>query len=461
MRVLFAVAELAPFIKVGGLADAASGLVRALTELDVSVEVAIPAYRDLPIEQTEALRLRVPTWAAPATASIGRLGRFGSVAVIYTSGIDRLHPYLDETGSGWPDNDRRFLGFSAAVASLAERRAPDLVHLNDWHTGAVLGFASRPPASVLSIHNLAYQGVADGRWLRRLARRPEAYEWYGQINPISGAIALADRVVAVSPTYAAEITTERGGFGLHEALQARGGRLVGILNGLDTEVWDPGRDPHLPSPFKAEEPEGKRRARRALLERLGWQVDRLPVIGMVTRMVDQKGVDLALECVKSLPGLGARMILLGAGDPDLVEKARRAARRLPGSFAFAEGYDEPLAHLIFGGSDLYLMPSRFEPCGLAQMQAMAYGAIPVVTDVGGLHDTVLDADADPGGSGFVAAEPTVGAVRDALERALRAWRSTTRRADLRRRNMTRVWSWEGPAARYLDLYRQILSEARR
>lgn len=456
MRVVFATAELAPFVKVGGLGDASAGLVSELRDLGAEVEVVLPDYGWLRHTAEREQSLEVPEWAGPATARRGSLNGFGNVTLIQASRLERSHPYVDGEGRGWPDNDVRFMSFSAALAALVRSEPPDLLHLNDWHTGAALGLLQVPPPSVLTIHNLAYQGNADGGWLRVLRRRPEAFEWYGGMNPLTGAIALANKVVTVSPTFAREVLRPETGFGVHEALGARRGDFIGILNGIDTGVWDPSSDSHIQSQYDHSTVSRKRAIGRRLGAEVGWGPSPQPLIGMVTRLTEQKGVDLALDAAKSLGSLGARMILLGSGDRALAEAARGLASNMSERFAFREGYDEALAHRIFAGCDLFLMPSRFEPAGLAQMQAMRYGTIPIVTDVGGLHDTVIDADDDPeNGTGFVAREVTASSVTDALSRAIRAWRSTKRRGSMRRRGMTRDWSWRRPAGEYLDLYRSI------
>ncbi len=458
MRGLFATAELAPFVKVGGLGDAAAGLVGALRRQGIEIEVVLPDYGWLPLDQTDEEALAVPDWAGPARVRRGSLPGFGSVSLIVTPTMARPHPYNDSEGRGWPGNDTRFFSFSAAVAALAAMSPPDVLHLNDWHTGAALGFLPESPPTLLTIHNLAYQGAADGAWLGLIPHHAQAYEWYGGTNPLTGAVALADRVVTVSPTFAAEALHPNTGFGAHDALAARGDDFSGILNGIDTEVWDPAIDPYLPVNYDAANAGRKREIGRQLAAEFGWEPSPEPLIGVVTRLTDQKGVDLALEAAEALPELGARMVVLGSGDRDLAERASRIASTLSERFAFFEGYDEGLSHRIFGGADLYLMPSRFEPAGLTQMQAMRYGAIPVVTDVGGLHDTVIDADVDAeSGNGFVAEMPDGAMVGDALDRAVRAWRSTKRRGEIRRRGMNRDWSWDSPAAEYRELYEKITS----
>jgi starch synthase len=458
VRVVFATAELAPFVKVGGLGEAATGLVTELRRLGATVDVVLPDYGALPLSESGRDTLDMPAWAGAAAIRHGSLPGFERVSLVSAPVLSRPHPYVDSDGVGWPDNILRFMVFSAAVAAWAKADSPDLLHLNDWHTGATLGLVEEPPPSVLTIHNLAYQGTADGRWLDVLVRRPEAYEWYRGINPLTGAIALADRVVTVSPTFAKEVLSPETGFGVDEALAARGDRFLGILNGIDTGVWDPATDPLLPIRYDAGTATRKRRIARLLAAEVGWGDGNGPLVGMVTRLTDQKGVDLALETVADLEGLDARMVMLGSGDRVLADTARRLVTRHPDRFAFVEAFDEGMAHRIFAGSDLFLVPSRFEPAGLTQMQAMRYGSIPVVTDVGGLHDTVTDADAHPDrGTGFVADSVTASSVRDALSRAVRAWRSTRRRGAIRRQGMSHDWSWRGSARSYLELYREVMS----
>ncbi len=453
MKVLFATSELAPLVAVGGLAHAASGLVKALTAAGVDVTVVLPDYGSYDAGLGEPEPLNMPPWVGITTFRRGRLSDGTELLAVHTPAMRRVHPYTDADGNGWHDNDFRFTAFSAAIARLAATVVkPDLVHLNDWHTGAALGFLERPVPSVTTIHNLAFQGIAAPDWLGVMRNRPDAYEWFGATNPLAGAVALSDYVVTVSPNYAAEIRRPEYGEGLDGALRARGDRLVGIRNGIDTAIWDPATDPHLPRPFDASDLSGKAGARKALLAHVDWPPERSPIVGMVTRLTHQKGIDLALEMAPFLHRLPARMVILGSGERHLVEAARWATVGRDDRLRFVDAYDEALSHRIFGGADLLLMPSRFEPCGLAQMQAMRYGTIPVVTDVGGLRDTVSDADFDPEGTGFVAPDPSPMALLDALHRAVRAWRSAPRRKAVQRRGMAQDWSWTGPAARQIEIY---------
>ncbi len=457
MKLLFATSELTPLVRVGGLAYAAAGMAQALHDAGVEVTVAIPDYGTLDIALEAPRPLDMPAWVGITTYRRGTVGRGVKLIAVATPAIQRPHPYTDSNGRGWHDNDFRFMAFAAAVARLAETLEVDVLHVNDWHAAAALGFQQRPRPSALTIHNLAYQGATHLGWLDVMTHRPEAFEWYGTTNPLSGAIAVADRVVTVSPNYAREIQAPANGAGLDAALRARSDDLIGILNGIDDAEWNPQVDNHIVAAYGAEDLAGKTASRRALLGELGWPAERSPLIGMVTRLTWQKGVDLALDLATYLDRLPARLVLLGSGERSLAEGARWAAAERPNRVTFINDFDEPLAHRIFAGSDLFLMPSRFEPCGLAQMQAMAYGTIPVVTGVGGLVDTVIDADADiEHGTGFVAASPEPLPLLDALHRAIRGWRSPQRRRGIQQRGMTTDWTWRAPAAAQIDVYESML-----
>jgi starch synthase len=461
MRVLFATAELTPLAVVGGLAHAAAGLTAELRRAGVDVDVVLPDYGGVGLADEHTRPISVPAWARPATVRSGEHAAVGRLHLVRTKGIERSHPYLRPDGRGWPDNAERFIGFSRAIASMILADPPDVLHLNDWHTGAVLAAFIEPPPSVLSLHNLAYQGVTDGAWLERLGPRAAHYEWWGGTNPLSGAIALADKIVAVSPNHAREILTPEGGFGLDGALRHRWADVSGILNGIDQGVWDPATDPHLTARYSIDAGVGsvlaaKAANRRALGDRFGWPDDGTPVVTMVTRLTPQKGVDLIMPIIPVLRQIPLRLAVLGAGDASTAAELVALAGEYPEQFAFAEGYDDELSHRLFAGADLYLMPSRFEPCGLAQMQAMRYGAIPVVTDVGGLRDTVPDADEHSDGNGFVADRVDSVAVVSALFRAARRLADRRRRPALVRRIMNLDWSWRGPAAEYINLYRTLL-----
>ena len=456
LRVLFATAEFAPVATVGGLGLASAGLVRELRRQGVDVVLVLPDYSGLSLEAERVVDLDVPAWARPARARSGVLSGVGDVVLVDAPGVARPHPYLDTDGTGWPDNDRRFFAFSAAVAALFSTSNCDVLHLNDWHTATALAHLENLPPTVFTVHTLGYQGASDRGWLDAFPHRAGSFERWGAVNPVAGAIRLSDVVVSVSPTYATEIRTPEGGFGLDDLLRDRGDSLVGILNGIDADIWNPAHDAAIATAYSAARPSGKDACTAALRAEVGLDPADGPLIGMVTRLTGQKGVDLALSCVPFLEGMGAQLVVLGSGDAHLVDQLTHAATIHPGRVAFRAGYDDALSHRIIAGSDLFLMPSRFEPCGLAQMQAMRYGTIPVVTDVGGLHDTVIDADRHPdNGTGIVAAAPTEAAVLDAVHRGVRLWRAKSRRNEARRRGMRIDWSWNVPAGQYIAIYSDI------
>jgi starch synthase len=455
MRVLFASAEFTPVARVGGLAEAAAGLVHALRAADIDVDLVLPDYGDVELDNQSESTADVPWWVGEARFRTGTHPVAGAVTLVDVPGMARSHPYVDADGKGWPDNDHRFMSFAAAIAAKSRRDRPDVVHLNDWHTAAALGMMIDRPPAVLTIHTLGYQGVTASEWLTHIPVEPERFAWYDGTNPLAGGIDLADRVIAVSPTYAQEIVTPEGGMGLHERLGARGDRLVGIRNGIDTTIWNPSVDQHIVATFESGDDPGRLACRTALHDRAGWSEEKVPLIAVVSRLVEQKGIDLLADAARFLPTMPARLMVLGAGDAATATALHELAAREPESVWFFEGYDEPLAHELFAGSDLFAMPSRFEPCGLAQMQAMAYGSIPVVTDVGGLRDTVIDADVHRSGNGFVSPVDPAGIV-DGLHRAVRSTKHAARRRAIQRRGMSEDWSWTAPAAAHIEIYRELV-----
>jgi starch synthase len=465
-RILFATAEYVPLASVGGLGAASAGLVRELRALGVEVDVVLPDYTGLALTSEHVRALDVPDWASPASVRSGVHEVAGHVHLVDVPGIRRPNPYTDADGRGWTDNDRRFIGFSFAVAALARNLRPDVLHVNDWHTTAALAARGPTAPSVLSIHNLAYQGEVGAAWLERLAPRAAAYAWDRSVNLLAGGIRLADAIVVVSPHYREEVLRPEHGHGLDSLLSERSAVLTGIRNGIDTDAWNPATDPHLACPYDHPDAAARDTNRAAVCADVGLVPDGGgpdgggPLVVSVTRLAEQKGIDLLLPALDDLPHLPARLALLGSGDATLASELHTAARRLPGVFAFVEGYDERLAHRLFGGGDLLVMPSRFEPCGLTQMQAMRYGTLPVATDVGGLHDTIVDLDAEPErGTGWLAPEPTPGAVIEALRRATRGWQRVDDRTAAQDRAMRTDWSWREPARAHADLYERLRRRA--
>ncbi len=384
----------------------------------------------------------------------------------------RPAPYGTPDGD-YPDNPVRFATFARAAVLAVARELPgvEVLHLHDWQAAPIAGLLGMDPAlggalagtpTVLTIHNLAYQGSFEP-WAVQAARlpwqlfQPQGFEFWGRLNFLKGGILAASAVTTVSPTYAREILTPEHGQGLHEVLWAREQVLRGILNGLDTEVWNPATDPHLPERYgPATVTRGKARARRTVARAMGLDADGSPMIGVVSRLVRQKGADLLARAVHGLVGLGYRVAVLGSGEEDLEGELAGAVAGHPQRAALRLAFDEPLAHRIYAGADLFLMPSRFEPCGLGQLIALAYGTLPVVHPTGGLADTVRDLDADPsGGNGFHLAELSPGAIVEAAARARSVLTDPPRLRALRRRAMAEDHGWDPAARAYEELYRSL------
>jgi len=488
LEIWMAAAEVSPLAQTGGLADVLRALPAALVRQGHRVRVFLPAYGRVdrtrfsysPAEDHLAVPLgigRVPV------RLLTRRGEDGVVTtLVQNEELFAREDFYGAPGGAYPDNARRFALLARAVVALAERaeRPPDVLHGHDWHAALVPLFAwlawpgrGRRPATVLTIHNMGYQGqfgAEDMDWitldptLREALFRFNGIEFRGGINFLKAALQFADRLTAVSPRYAWEITTREGGFGLHDAAWRRRDELTGILNGADYEQWDPRRDPKIPVAYDAASIERKEESRRAL--RAAFRLaegsasgapDR-PLLGAVSRLVDQKGIDVLLEAAPALLRTGADLVVLGAGESRIVDGLERLRRDHPDRVGLFIGFDEPLSHLIVAGSDLLLVPSRYEPCGLVQMHAMRYGTIPVVHRTGGLADTVRDETAEPDrGTGFVFEGVHAGALAQAVHRALilRA-ESPARWRSLQQRAMAEEFSWDGSAARYLDVYRSAL-----
>lgn len=451
MKVLLVSAELSPLVRTGGLGDAVAGLAAALAEAGQEVTVALPRYRHL--EQAGE-----PVEPAPPAAAVRRL-RQGAVEVLVVDdppAFDRHGIYGPSPGRTFVDEWWRWGRFALAVERLASRH--DLVHLHDGHAGPLL--LRSPVPSVLTIHNAAFPVLGPlGQSAALLGLGPEftrptgPLEWYGQANYLKAGIVGAGRVTTVSPSFARQLTEDEAvSGGLAPVLRSLPRPLLGIPNGIDASAWDPSSDPALPAIFSADDLAGRATCRKVLLEQAG--VEEGMAFGMVGRMADQKGIRLLDGVLDDLVQEGFRMVAVGEGELEgLVDRwsARHpgAVRRLP--------YTEELARLVFAGSDAYLMPSRFEPCGLGQLYAMRYGAPPVVRLTGGLADTVVDVDEDPArGTGFGFRPYLPEELLKTIRRARRLhahfpdeWR------ELQRRGMRTDWSWDRAAAAYLEIYREV------
>jgi starch synthase len=480
MHIAMIAAEAVPYVKVGGLADVAGALPRQLAALGARVTLVLPGYRRIDRashgfhpkpragSKTVSIGGRLEAW----TMEAGRLPD-SEVEVLLVGGrfFVRDGVYTDpQTGRDFDDQAERWVFFArAALAALAAGPSIDVLHCNDYHTALVVpyaralepGHAAASAATFFSIHNLGYQGVFRSTAFR-LTGLPETYmapmgafEFWGGMNLMKGGLVLADLLGTVSPTYAQEIqSSDEFGHGLQGVLRGRSQDLVGILNGVDTRIWNPRRDPWIEAHYDAADPSGKLQCKRALLERLGlpFEASR-PLFGCITRLAAQKGIDLLLGAVPLLVESGAQLVVLGSGQPELERTLHAWARRFPRQISVTSAFDEPLAHAIEAGADFYLMPSRYEPCGLNQLYSLAYGTIPIVRRTGGLADTVRDWDGRRGdGTGFVFGPTTVEALSNAIRRALAAFHEPAALRTLMLNGMGQDFSWERSARRYLDAY---------
>ena len=473
MDVVHVASEVVPFSKTGGLADVAGALPAAQAGLGARVAVITPLYD----------RRRLGTVAGeahPVRVTLG--GRTLEARVPYTEagGVRTYHldaPPLyqraglyGEGGVDHPDNALRF-GFlcHAALALVrAENLKPDVLHAHDWQTGLVpllvrerLG---RVFDTVFTVHNLGYQGLfppaaLDQAGIPGSAFHPGGVEYWGQVGFLKAGLVSADRLTTVSPRYADEICTPEYGHGLDGVLRARRADLVGILNGIDDAVWNPATDPHLAARYSADDLSGKQACRAALCAEMEFPArvpDHRAVLGIVSRFADQKGFDLIFEALPRLLERDVALVVLGAGEPRYEKGFRDLAAAHPDRVRVRVAVDEGLAHRIEAGADLFLMPSRYEPCGLNQMYSLRYGTLPVVRATGGLVDSVPDADASPDGVGFRFEPPTADALLGAVDRALAAWNDVERRRTLQRRGMARDFSWRAAALKTLDLYAELM-----
>ncbi len=490
--VLIVGSEAQPFAKTGGLADVLGALPAALARLGWAVTLVLPRYRGVDGGAVvERFPVTVGGYTRDATFHELPLADHARVVLVECGELYDRAALYGENSVDYDDNALRFAFLARAALELAGRRGgSSVVHAHDWQAGLVpvylkTLYAAHPilggVPSVFTIHNLAYQGLFDGGWLPRLDLGWEQFtvdrlEYWGRLSFLKGGIVDSNLITTVSRRYAEEIQTPEYGFGFDGILRARSADLVGILNGIDTTEWDPSRDAFLPQPYDAASLAGKRAAKAAVLQRYGLPHDEAalarPLIGMVSRMVDQKGLDLIAALAAELPRFDASWTVLGTGDAVYQDMWRTLAARHGSRIGVHIGFDESLAHLVEAGADLFLMPSRFEPCGLNQMYSMRYGTVPIVHEVGGLADTVVDADQQPArpataagrgataGIGFVFRDYRPDALRDAIVRALNAFRDSAVWPALQAAGMRQDFSWDRSAAEYVKIYERAIGARR-
>lgn len=487
LKVLFASPEVVPFVKTGGLADVSGMLPRVLTEMGHSVAVALPRYSVIPDDMIRnavaASSVELPMVGDGETLTLYRMP--DSVTSLeyffldHPGYFDRTSLYVDpDTGKDYPDNHIRFGAFCRGLLELLIKIdwRPDIIHANDWQTGLLpvyLAIAYRDDPfftstrTIFTIHNLAYQGKFPAEAFTDLGLPNDLYyptgpfEFYGQVNLMKAAISYATLINTVSEKYAIEIqSSPEYGAGLEGVLASRTRDVYGIINGVDYSHWSPSRDRLIPLRYNIHNLSGKRADKVELVNRVGLPLrEHVPLVGMITRLADQKGLDLIEAAADELFALDLQMVVLGTGDPKYHDLLQVLEKQFPDKLRVLLKYDDKMAHWIEAAADVFLMPSRYEPCGLNQLYSLKYGTLPIVRATGGLADTIDDIDSDGGtGTGFVFEEYDPEAMMEAVHRAVRLfgrkriWRKIMKRA------MTRDFSWNRSTEKYVELYRKALSK---
>jgi starch synthase len=476
IKVLSVASEVFPLVKTGGLADVVGALPGALRAHEVSSRVLVPGYPAVmaALKTAETVHTYANLFGGPASLVAAKAAGMSLIALDAPHLFNRPgNPYLGPDGKDWPDNAARFAALCRAAADFGEGRiaafVPDIVHCHDWQAAlapAYLAFAEgRRAASVLTVHNLAFQGTFPSAVFDSLGLPPKAFaidgiEYYGGIGFLKGGLQLADAITTVSPTYAGEICTPAGGMGLDGLLRGRRRVLTGILNGVDTDVWNPEKDSHLTSRYGAATLSRRRQNRRSVEAEFNLASSETgPLFCVVSRLTWQKGMDVLGGCIDDLVAHGARLAVLGSGDAALEGMFRAAAARHPGRVGVVTAYDERLSHLLQGGSDAILVPSRFEPCGLIQFYGLRYGCVPVVARVGGLADSIVDANdaaltaGAATGLQFLPVDTT--ALGAAIERAITLYKDRGTWTRIQKRGMKADVSWTRSAGRYAALYNDL------
>lgn len=482
MKVLHVAAEIFPLVKTGGLADVTGAILPALNQRGIDARIVLPglpAILDGVRQQKKLVELGAVFGAGQVTIRQGKMPVSGVQVYIVDAPwlyVRDGNPYVGADGQGWPDNPRRFalLGWVAAHLAFGEFDPywkAAILHAHDWHTGLALAYLAAHPAhqvkTVFTIHNLAYQGHFDLSDRHELGLSSSVMgrhgvEFHGHGNFMKAALSYADRITTVSPRYAQEICTAEFGCGLEGLLTDRRRVLSGILNGVDYSVWDPSTDRLIDTLYSARNLSGKSACKAALQKACGLAVEAdKPLFSIVSRLTDQKGMDLVLAAVPELVSTGGQLIVLGTGEKTLEERFTAAAGTYPGQISVKLNYDETMAHRIIAAADVILIPSRFEPCGLTQLYALRYGTLPLARKVGGLADTVADTNHDSiqaqAATGFTFEAATATALVEAVRRTVTAYADRPLWRSIMERGMNRDYSWEESSKKYLALYRDLLA----
>ena len=478
-KILFATSEVYPLIKTGGLADVAASLPRALLKLGQDIKILLPAYPGV-LEKAAVTGLKdiAQVDVEGYSVSLKQTRLPGTKVVVWLVDIPQFferpgNPYCGPDGNDWFDNHKRFYVFSRVAELIALDRLnlnwqPTIVHCNDWQTGlipALLSLHTKHPASVFTVHNLAYRGLFSYQAFAEL-NLPAAFwhherlEFYGQMSFIKGGLVFADYLTTVSPSYAQEIQHPEFGCGLDGLIRYRNDAIAGILNGVDTEEWNPGTDPHLVCNYNRRTLANKTKNKLSLQEELGLTISaKIPLLGFVGRLVEQKGVGLILAQMDQLLSQDCQLVILGSGLPHYEQALRKIAAQHPTKVAITLGYNETVAHRIEASSDIFLMPSIFEPCGLNQMYSLRYGTLPVVHAVGGLRDTVFEETQEnipEQVNGFIFSGATVEGLFAAIQRALALFQYKDQWKKLQLNAMSKDFSWDVSAKKYLAIYEKII-----
>ena len=486
MRILFATSEAFPLIKTGGLADVSGALPKALNHLNgVEVKLLLPAYSGVlaKLKSTQTVAT-IEVLRQTCTLIMGKMPDATANTDVDVIAIQNTYlyernggPYSDENGMEWPDNALRFAVLSKVASILCSKNSPlhnwlpDLLHCNDWQTGLAPAYIKLVDESqvktVFSLHNLAFQGCFDKRWFDALGLPMahfsiEGFEYHDQISFLKAGIFYADELSTVSPTYAEEIQTEDFGFGLQGLLQTRKNDLIGILNGIDTQEWNPATDVYLPKNYSNSRITGKKSVKAALQKKLGLVCAAdAPLLGVVSRLTHQKGLDLLPELIPTLIEKGCQFAILGSGEKLIEADFVALARATPAQVSVTIGYNEALSHNIMAGCDMFVMPSRFEPCGLNQLYGLAYGTPPIVSNTGGLADSVCDTNLISLGNhtatGFVIESVSESGLLSAITLAIEAFETKKTWRNIQKNGMQQALSWDSRAGSYLSLYNKALT----